>query len=520
MNDKVVLLFPPNWTACVAGPHLAMPLLAGVAKTISWQVESWDLSELFYRTYATPPSHSLVTEAVRGNDFRTLDRIYFGWEDQLRSSSTSFGCSNFGLLSGYPFDEMRFLPLARVEEMTREGTVYSEFLDHVVNRLAAVKPQAIGVTVASREQVIPAIQLLREIRTKLPESFLILGGNILTRLRRTSAFQVFKSLVDQTVLFQGELAFANTLSTIRAHGVERARKALPKITSDEFIHYESWPVPHFSGIAFNHMIGTPTLTYVSTRGCYWGKCHFCAIPAGWSTKGYGGSAPAEFVADQLVDMTQETGIPRIKFVDEAVPPSKVVPLSRRLCALGANVEWEGYARLEPAWEDLDLLEEAHAGGLRKLYFGLEQAPNTNRLILGKNDRGNPMQILRACYQVGIKVHLFCMVGHPGSSCTDAEATVRFLVDNELLIDTADLVGFRLDRGTNVPGVRPVQEDCDWSMSLKYEPTQDGVLSNEAVNDLELSCQEELWETVPRLLHPLYRIVGSWDTSYMPPNPPS
>jgi hypothetical protein len=124
-----------------------------------------------------------------------------------------------------------------------------------------------------------------------------------------------------------------------------------------------------------------------------------------------------------------------------------------------------------------------------------------------------VHILNACSRAGVKVHLFCMVGYPGTSRNDAEATVRFLLENESLIDTADLVGFRLDRGIEVPGIRPVRtNNSDWGMSVHYEPTQVGVLRPQEVSEIEAKCQEILWEKIPRLLHPLYRIVGHWDRS--------
>lgn len=75
-----------------------------------------------------------------------------------------------------------------------------------------------------------------------------------------------------------------------------------------------------------------------------------------------------------------------------------------------------------------------------------------------------------------------MVGYPGTSREDAAATVRFLLENESLVDTADLVGFRLDRGTNVPGVRPVLANSSgWVMAMPYEPLCPGVLSPSEVN---------------------------------------
>lgn len=516
MVDKVLLLFPPNWSACVSGPHLAMPLLAGAAMTMGCTVEVVDLSEQFYRTYALPPTRAAVSKASREQNFEALDQLYFDWEDQLRQnpSGAEYGVT-FGLLSGYHFEYLRSRPLSEiVNHLNEEGTLYSSFLnDYLLPKLLGEPPNVIAVTIASQEQVIPAIELLRFVRNAVPNAFLALGGNIVTRLRDTKVFNVLASLADQTALFQGDLAFSRLLKAVNQVGVHKAKEILPRVVSEEQIPYELWPVPAFMGIAFPESVGTPVLSYVSTRGCYWGKCHFCAIPAGWAVKGYGGSAPGSFVASQLVQMVTETGIPRVKFVDEAIPPSKVRLLSTELCRTRLGIEWEGYARLEAAWGNKSLLEEAYAGGLRKLYFGLEQSPSTDRSILGKNDYGDPLSIIRACTEVGIKIHLFCMVGHPGSSRADADATVRFLIENESLIDTADMVGFRLDRGTSVPGVRPaLDQDSDWLMSLRYEPTQDHVLAQKAVEEIEASCQEALWEAVPRLLHPLYRIIGHWDTS--------
>lgn len=515
MRDHcAVLLFPMNWSACVSGPHLACPLLAGVARDSRWCGQTWDLSEEYFRAFDQAPKAGELVKAVEHGNFETLDELYFTWEDEIRGATTTAKESGrFRLLSGYSFCRSEHLPLREVVGRIHEGSVFTHFLrERIAPRLSDTHPDLVGVTIASRQQVVGAIELLHLVREVLPNAFLILGGNIVTRLRDTPAFEALTGLVDQTVVFQGDRAFANTLNLITERGVQGAREQVHKVVSEQSIPYAEWPVPSFNGIAFDQSIGTPTLCYVSTRGCYWGKCHFCAIPAGWSSTGYGGSAPAGFVADQLRQMVIETGIPRIKFVDEAIPPSKIEPLSRMLIESGLTIEWEGYVRLEPAFENPDFLAQAYAGGLRKLYFGLEQAPSTNRLVLNKNDHGDPLQILRGCNAAGIRVHLFCMVGHPGTSREDGHATARFLIENQELIDTADLVGFRLDRGTVVPGVRAKPDHaCDWAMSFPFEGTASGVLDDRAVSDLEAECQEMLWDTIPRLLHPLYRIVGPWKT---------
>lgn len=512
MNQQhMILLFPPNWSACVYGPHLALPLLAGSVRTLGNECSVWDLTQDFLRSFTIPPARDEIVTACKRSDYVVLDNLYFEWEDQFVALAGQVAePETSGLLSGFSFSHLRTLPLAEALRLLRGGSPYSQFYrERVLPRLAAEKPALIGVTVASQEQLLPAVELLALIREEFPETFVVLGGNVITRLRDTSAFPVLCSLADQVALYQGDLAIKRIVQAVVELGVQKAREVLPRVVADELVPYESWAVPSFDGIALDNYIGVPAIPYVSTRGCYWGKCHFCAIPAGWSKKGYAGSAPGEFVVSQLAQMCSDTGIRCVKFVDEAVAPSKADEVSRLLVQAGVEVEWEGYARLEPAWEDGDFLKRAYDGGLRKLYFGLEQAPTASRVLFGKNDRGNPTRILSACAGAGIKVHLFCMVGHPGTTRDDANATVKFLLDNQHLVDTADLVGFRLDRGTVVPGVRPLPATSDWAMSLRYEPAVPGGLTLEAVNEMETECQEILWEEVPRLLHPLYRVVGPW-----------
>lgn len=500
-----------------------MPLLAGAARARSWDALCWDLTEAFSRTCAVSPAREAVKEACARGDFEELDQLYFLWEDQFQTVASNHRrrCS-FGLLSGFHHDDLSGIPLGAVASaLTSEGTIFDTYYrDVVLPRLHSLKPSVIGITIASHHQVIAALRLLQFVREALPKALIILGGNVVTRLRHSNAFRVLQAHADQVVIYQGDLAFGQSLQVVESVGVQKARKVLPLIAGDQQVAYESWPVPCFDGIDFDGFVGIPVLPYVSTRGCYWGRCNFCAIPMGWSEQGYAGSAPAQYVKDQLVSAVQTTGIRRIKFVDEALSPAKAKRLASFLRHDDYAIEWEAYARLEKAWEDLPLLHHAYAGGLRKLYFGLEQAPTTNRAILNKNDHGDIRRIMTACHTAGIKLHLFCMVGHPRSTTTDAWATTNFLIDNQMLIDTADLVGFRLDHGTTVPGVAELPNPyCDWQMSRRYTPTEPEVLSYEAVGQLEAECQEAVWVSAPRLLHPLYRIVGPWsvDTSAYRPH---
>jgi len=513
MERSVAMIFPPNWSCCVSGPHLAAPLLAGVALAQNWACMSLDLTQEFCASMARPPVSHDIVDAAQGEKFEALDELYFAWEDGIHERAKGCGTANFGLLSGFGFGELEKLPLAEAARSIAEcGTIFDEFYrTSAVTRLRSAQCSVVGVSIASRSQVLPALRLLQILRQELPHVFILLGGNVVTRLRTSAAFDTFIAHADQIVIFQGDLAFAQTLDAISQFGVESARCGLSRIAGDQTVPPAKWPLPAYETVSFENYVGRASLSYVSTRGCYWGKCSFCAIPAGWSESGYAGTASAAAVAAQLVQMARRTGIPRIKFVDEALSPAKAKLLGSYLKSCQPPIEWEAYCRLEQAWEDVGLLEHARAGGLRKLYFGLEQAPTTNRAILNKNDRGDIEKIMSACAKVGVKVHLFCMVGHPHSSPQDAWATTNYLIENRELIDTADLSGFRFDKGTSVSGIIPAPgASCDWDLSLKYVPVDSTTMTSEEVATIELECQEAIWQKTPRLLHPLYRVVGPWD----------
>jgi hypothetical protein len=216
------------------------------------------------------------------------------------------------------------------------------------------------------------------------------------------------------------------------------------------------------------------------------------------------------IAQHLEQVVRETRIHRIKFVDESFRPSIIPALAAEVRARGLEVCWEAYARLEERWACEELLLEARAAGLRRLYFGVELVDPQGRSPFGKGDANNLFSILKACKKAGILVHLFCMVGHPGTTKEVAHQTVDFLVDHQDVVDTADLVGFQLQRGTVVEGVRPITRgNDDLRLFLDFEPTKQGVMSQKEVIALERDCHEDLWERAPRLIHPLYRLGKPW-----------
>lgn len=500
--NNIIMIFPPNWSACVNGPHLALPIIAGSLNKNNFEVEIWDLSEEFYRIHGNRPQNEILIDTTAKNDFPKLDQLYFEWEDSFLEIAEEYN-NSFGLLSGFN-EKQNINSLAQIVKIINQGTVYSKYYKNIIiPRLDLYQLSFIGVTISSQYQLLSTIELAVRIKKKYPHIKIILGGNYITRIKNTKSFYEISSLFDKVILFQGDLEIINYL---KANVDEKI--ILP--SDNQKIEPELWSTPNYEGLPVGNYPGINCVSFVSTRGCYYNKCPFCAIPKGWSESGFAGSIRTELLVEQLENVINQININRVKFVDEAFMATRVKKMNELFIMKNIKVFWEAYARVEKIWEDDEILEAAYKSGCRKLYFGLEISPDANRNPLGKKDNGNILVIMGKCKRIGILIHLFCMVGHPYTSKDDAYRTTNFLIANQDLIDTADLVGFRLDRGTIVKGVKHNYKDnSDFALSLKYEPVSKGVLTMPEVIKLEYECQEELWEKAPRLLHPLYRIAQQW-----------
>src|SRR4051812_6757641 len=120
ISGRALLIFPPNWSACVYGPHLALPLLAGGVRSLGIECSVWDLTQEFLRCFTTPPTRSEIVDASKRSDYATLDSLYFEWEDQFVAlAKQAANPETSGLLSGFSFGHLRSLPLAEALQLLR-----------------------------------------------------------------------------------------------------------------------------------------------------------------------------------------------------------------------------------------------------------------------------------------------------------------------------------------------------------------------------------------------------------------
>ena len=94
----------------------------------------------------------------------------------------------------------------------------------------------------------------------------------------------------------------------------------------------------------------------------------------------------------------------------------------------------------------EVLAQAHAGGLRELWLGLEAATPRVRSLMRKGVGQRVVErVLIDADEVGVRVRALCLLGHPGETEAEVRETLAFLEQHMFRIAHAALTPFQLMR---------------------------------------------------------------------------
>jgi hypothetical protein len=514
----VLLLFPPSWTLNTGSPHSSPPLLRGYLECHGIETVTCDLNWAVASSYGVRIGSLAAREACQTKLLAEMNEAYFGAEDRLMSVARNFQ-GEWNAQVGFEYASFSHESSRQAIDAASKLSPFTEyFKDSVVPFVARTNPRLIGFCLASVYQIIPSLQLCGLLREAGYTGFVVLGGNTVSRLAKEMALPSMFKLVDGLITFQGEVPLLQLCRSLRTGKplehvpqlIYRDRDRIRFNSRIAELDPNSVPPPDYTDLPVGQYWGENYLNIVAARGCYYGKCSFCAIPYGWGNGGFTGIRSPELVYRDMLGLMDRHGINRFKFVDEALSPALMRALAERIVSDGVRLEWEGYVRLEPAWYDRSFVELVGRAGFRKGYFGLELVPSDRRSVLNKKDNAKPEALLAHCSSAGIKVHFFCMFGYPGTGEREAERTVEFLLKHQHLVDTADIFPWTYTKHTTVQGVEPIRDpERDWALEFRHAGASRDVLSSEEIVEMASKHEELIWKEVPRFLHPTYRLVSPW-----------
>ncbi|WFU07244.1 hypothetical protein QA648_34745 (plasmid) [Rhizobium sp. CB3171] len=513
----IYLAIPPGWTLHPGGPHIALPLLKGYLEGRDVEVTVRDLNIETANYFKAQIEENDVVNAIANQSIDALNSVYFGSEDRLAAVAKQFGGKWFAH-EGYQHLECDLGNPESVRDVSLYRSPFTEYFNNeVIPTILRANPKIVGLSIYVPSQVLTAFEFSRLLRSHGYDGFIVFGGNHITRIAQDMRLDWVFDIIDGIVTYQGEKTLYDLHSTLSRSGDLAAVPNLIWRKDGYIIENErallkvpEFARPNFDGIQADSYWGTKYLPMIGARGCFYGKCSFCAIPYGWGPKNYIGRSQGAEVVSWMNDAFEHQGTNRFKFVDEALHPRMLREMVAAKSEFSTDFQFEGYVRFDTNWTDVKFLNSCGDIGLRKAYLGLELAPSENRVVLAKADHADPLVVLKKMKDAGIKTHIFCLFGYPGTGVDEAIRTAEFAFNNADLIDTLDIFPFYYARHTNVQGVKVVDEPSrPWRTEHKYAPDAENVLWPEEVEVLAGRMNDIAWQERPYWSHPIYRMFSPW-----------
>lgn len=246
---------------------------------------------------------------------------------------------------------------------------------------------------------------------------------------------------DAVVLGEGELTMRDLVAAIAddrdlrevpglalvgSGGVERT-PVRPRIAD-----LDSLPLParHLADMAAYECAWRSRHGYYSTsitasRGCPY-SCNFCSRPI------FGRAYRARTVEGVVAELRALRDIhrpDRVWFTDDilAIDRDWILRLCRAIQDEGLDLEFHALCRADLM--DAEVLAAMRAAGFVQIFYGVESGSQS---VLDAMDKRQTVEALRrasaATRAAGIEQHWFIMLGYPGETMRDVEATVRLLLE--------------------------------------------------------------------------------------------
>ncbi len=505
---KMLILFPP--VCDPRGPHLAPACLAAALRKAGHEVEIWDLDlelllhlcqpgnlqrslkkaeekmaaidrkgvkgyedasywhalfELCRSSQNLPRETSDAITILRGQEFYNRDR--FKWarrklNEALRLATLpvhpqiTVRMDNPAFETPYRSDRFSdLLDAVRDDDSNLFGPLYRK---HVLPRVDAYRPDAIGISILNYQQIIPGLTLAYQLRQAGRPVFI--GGTVFVKL--IAALQQegrFFTFCDGVIVYEGETALLKLMKTMEGEG---SLKDVPNLifpsggaiqTNAPFLveNINELPTPDFDGLPLmSYLAPRVVLPYNLGKGCYWGKCCFCDIPYSnmIADNGYRVKS-VRLIVDQLEALSLKYKTPYFQFTDESCHPELLADIATELLTRKLDVRYICYGRFERGFTK-ELCRHIYRGGCRKILFGLESGCQKRLDAINKGISVQQAEaILKNCAAAGIYYRVFAMIGLPHETVDEAYETFHFFKKNSDLFlspfNHFEFSPFHLDR---------------------------------------------------------------------------
>lgn len=465
-SKKVMLIFPPDWYP--SEPYLSLPTLTAflrgaghcvIQKDMNLEMYDWFFSgkglnlilEKIPRKHTDLDITRLIEKAesaktiVRSQEFYNVDKLEWAmnvFREVADTISLAYAPAKICMPPMETDLNYKLFISSEILEAVEDSrvNVYRDVFNHILKpAIEAAEPDVIGISIVLKQQLFSSMTFCAMIKEQFPGIHITIGGNTVTRLRDVlpQAHNMF-SLFDTAIMYEGETAF---LQLVNAIGTDRNFSTIPNlifkdstgihtsmITSAEDM--STLPPPDFDGLSLEkYFVPDRILPYLSTRGCYWGRCEFCDHGEGY-TAGYRAKNIGQIIED-IRHLRDKYQVAHFHFPDESYPAALFKKLTRRLIEADLQIAWSTHLRFEESLLDDRVWADAERSGCKFLHMGFESGSERVLKLMGKATTTEVIQrSLETSSRHGVWNHVMGFFGFPGETFEDAKTTVRFLENNK------------------------------------------------------------------------------------------
>ena len=485
---KVALLFPPQWYP--SQPYLALPTLKAHLESRGHEVDQFDLNiecyDIFlsrkYLEHCTKiirkriddPTRATEDQEVRPvykdilSDTAFLESILNEVEDAknvLKDENRFFQFDTYSKaytnlkiamqLISYAHHPSRvdldsFFMQGNPEEnlsgilIATKDTVRNPFLhifeEHLIPKIPCDDYGIVGLSIIHIGQVIPGLTLARQLRKLYPDLHIVVGGSVFNRHADLldDKQELFKEFFHSLIVSEGELPLDQLVHHLKEN---KSLHTVPNLIhlegnkviqnpKSEALPYEELVCPTFDQLPLEkYLMPYPVLPYMSSRGCYWGKCTFCTHSFIYDSH-YRKENEVR-VAEELEHLSKKYKTKYFTFSDEAISPNAFNRMSKEILKRGVEMRSLGMLKFESSEKETpELFDDIYRAGFLMLFFGLESANDRILSVIDKGcDQETERAVLKHSSEAGIWNHLYLFFGFPTEEREEAEDTIKFTIEN-------------------------------------------------------------------------------------------
>lgn len=313
--------------------------------------------------------------------------------------------------------------------------------DRIAEIIAPLHPDLVGLT-ATTATISKAFQYIKKIRDAVPESFIFIGGPHVTFLPAETLADCRE--LDAVVIGEGEetvVELVRSFSTTDPHwpdpiqGIAYRRKdgdmvrimvtpARPLIQDLDTLPFPARHLVPFNEYKlFNREAAIGYM--ITSRGCTF-ACNYCSSSHLMGRK-FRARSPKN-VVDEVEELAVVYHVDTIEFLDDnfLLDRSRALNIAREIRSRGLDISFVASSRVNGV--NHDLLRELKQAGLSTIYYGVESGSMRTLYLMNKRITLSMAEhAVRIAKDCGISVLTSFILGYPGETYEDMDATIRFAI---------------------------------------------------------------------------------------------